>query len=85
MVELEIKVEGMMCGGCSGRVHDALKNMEHVRAVNVSLESHVASIEVQADTMIDALNMMPTFVDAIKDLGFEAQPHISLHPGEEYV
>lgn len=50
--------------------------MAHVKAVNVNLESKMACIEVEAPTMIDAMNMLPGFVEAVKGLGFEAEPHI---------
>lgn len=75
-VELEVKIEGMKCGGCSSRVEEALKAMEHVKAVAVDLESKLATVEVEADNYIDAMNMLPTFVTTIKELGFEAEPHI---------
>jgi len=50
--------------------------MEHVKSVDVSLENKLASIEVDAATMLDALNMLPKFVEKISDLGFDAEPHI---------
>ncbi|KAI8467426.1 MAG: hypothetical protein J3K34DRAFT_430619 [Monoraphidium minutum] len=75
-VELEIKVEGMMCGGCSSRVTEALKALSKVRSVEVDLDSKLASVEVEAPSLMDAIDMLPGFVQAIKDLGFEAEPHI---------
>ncbi|KAF6265290.1 hypothetical protein COO60DRAFT_1479739 [Scenedesmus sp. NREL 46B-D3] len=75
-VELEVKIEGMKCGGCSSRVEEALQALDHVKAVQVDLESKLATVEVEADNYIDAMNMLPTFVTTIKDLGFEAEPHI---------
>jgi copper chaperone CopZ len=75
-VELEVKVEGMKCGGCSSRVENVLKAMDHVKGVQVDLETKLATVEVEAPNLIDAMNMLPTFVQAIKDLGFEAEPHI---------
>eukprot|EP00879_Flechtneria_rotunda_P008619 GHRR01009032.1.p1 GENE.GHRR01009032.1~~GHRR01009032.1.p1 ORF type:complete len:182 (+),score=40.98 GHRR01009032.1:244-789(+) len=76
LVELEVKVEGMVCGGCSSRVEEALKGMHHVKAVQVDLESKLATVQVEARSLIDAMNMLPKFVDTIKELGFEAEPHI---------
>lgn len=76
-VELEIKVDGMMCGGCSTRVEEALKKVEHVKAVEVSLDTKLACVEVEAISLIDAMNMLPAMVDTIKELGFEAEPHIT--------
>ncbi|WIA10107.1 hypothetical protein OEZ85_010314 [Tetradesmus obliquus] len=75
-VELEVKIEGMKCGGCSSRVEEALKAMDHVKAVAVDLESKLATVEVEADNYIDAMNMLPIFVTTINELGFEAEPHI---------
>lgn len=75
-IELEIKVEGMTCGGCSSRVADALTGQVNVKAVHVDLESKMASVEVEAPSLIDALNMLPGFVKTIEELGFEAEPHI---------
>jgi hypothetical protein len=40
--------------------------MEHVKAVQVDLESKLATVEVEADNYIDAMNMLPTFVTTIK-------------------
>jgi hypothetical protein len=43
-----------------------LQAMEHVKAVQVDLESKLATVEVEADNYIDAMNMLPTFVTTIK-------------------
>lgn len=75
-VELEVKVEGMKCGGCSSRVEAALKAMDHVKGVQVDLDTKLATVEVEAPNLIDAMNMLPEFVKTIKELGFEAEPHI---------
>ena len=57
--------------------------MEHVRAVSVSLDTKLASVEVQAPSQIDALQMLPNLLQAVKDLGFEAEPHFEYElPGE---
>ncbi|KAF8069491.1 hypothetical protein HT031_001607 [Scenedesmus sp. PABB004] len=76
LVELDIKIKGMKCGGCSSRVEDALKAMAHVKAVQVDLESKLATVEVEAESLLDAMNMLPSFVETVKELGFEAEPHI---------
>jgi copper chaperone CopZ len=75
-VELEIKVEGMKCGGCSSKVEKALQALDHVKGVQVDLDSKLATVEVEADSLIDAMNMLPGFVTTVKELGFEAEPHI---------
>lgn len=39
--------------------------MDHVKAVAVDLESKLATVEVEADNYIDAMNMLPIFVTTI--------------------
>lgn len=76
VVELEVKIEGMKCGGCSSRVEEALSGMAGVAGVRVDLDAKLATVDVHAPSLLDAMNMLPQFVDAIKELGFEAEPHI---------
>lgn len=73
-VKLEIKVEGMMCGGCSSRVEETLKALAGVKGVSVDLESKLATIQVDAGSQGDAKSLLAGFVKAIQDLGFEAEP-----------
>jgi hypothetical protein len=40
--------------------------MDHVKGVQVDLETKLATVEVEAPNLIDAMNMLPTFVQAIK-------------------
>jgi hypothetical protein len=49
--------------------------MENVKHVSISLETKLASVEVQAPSQIDALHMLPTLMEAVKELGFEAEPY----------
>eukprot|EP00775_Hariotina_reticulata_P010902 gene10902-11056_t len=72
-VQLEVKVDGMKCGGCSSRVEEALRGMQHVKAVQVDLDSQLATLQVEAATQKEALDMLPSFIATIKDLGFEAE------------
>jgi len=44
----------------------ALQAMDHVKGVQVDLESKLATVEVEAPSMIDAMNMLPNFVTTIK-------------------
>lgn len=76
-IEVELKIEGMVCGGCSGRVEEVIQKMDNVRKVTVNLETKLAQIEVKADSQMDALSVMPKLIQAVNDLGFEAQPHFS--------
>jgi len=43
----------------SSKVTDALKGLEHVRGVSVDLEAKMATVEVEAPSLMDALNMLP--------------------------
>lgn len=45
---------------------DAMQAMDHVKGVQVDLESKLATVEVEAPNMIDAMNMLPNFVKTIK-------------------
>lgn len=47
MTEKVIKIEGMMCGHCTGRVETALKSTPGVLAVTVSLEENQAVVQVE--------------------------------------
>jgi hypothetical protein len=40
--------------------------MDHVKGVQVDLETKLATVEVEAPNLIDAMNMLPIFVQAIK-------------------
>ncbi len=47
-----------------------------VPRAQVSLEKALASVEVKAPSQLEALGMLPTLVEAVQNLGFEAEPHI---------
>lgn len=59
-----MKIEGMMCPHCSGRVDKVLNAMEGVSAV-VSLEEKTATITLSADVSDGALTA------AVVDAGYE--------------
>lgn len=44
-----IKIEGMMCGHCSGRVKKALEELEQVESAEVSHESGTATVTLKAN------------------------------------
>lgn len=52
-----------------------------MRKVSVSLDTKLATIDVAAVSQLDALALLPKFVNTIKELGFEAEPHIDYNPG----
>lgn len=43
-----IKIEGMMCGHCSGRVKNALEELEQVSSADVSHESGIATVTLNS-------------------------------------
>lgn len=64
-----IRVNGMTCKSCEGRVHKKLLSLNHVKSVNVSYEKGVAEIEFRKDS--------PDFSvisSALSPLGYEALP-----------
>ena len=50
-----LKIDGMMCGHCTGRVEKALHETRGVLSVAVSLEDKSATVEVKERVKIDAL------------------------------
>ena len=59
-----MKIEGMMCSHCTGRVDKALNDMDGVKAT-VSLEGKSAEVELTKDISDEAL------VKAVTDAGYE--------------
>ena len=58
MSQLELNVVGMTCGHCVLRVENALKNVEGVSEVQVSLETnkaHVSGDPLNSDELISAI------------------------------
>lgn len=60
-----IFIEGMSCGHCSKRVEEALKSVNGVKAVSVSLEEKKAEVVIKENVSDDALKT------AVEDIGFE--------------
>ena len=60
-----IFINGMSCGHCSKRVEDALKSVNGVKSVKVSLEDKKADIILKNDVDNEILN------NAVEDVGFE--------------
>lgn len=51
--------------------------LQKVRYVEVSLDSGIAKVQVDAPSYFDAWNQLPQLVDTVTSLGFEAEPHFS--------
>ncbi len=66
MKNIEMKIEGMHCEGCSKRLTKVLSNIEGVNAVEVSLENKLAKIEYD-----EKIAKVEDFKEVIEDAGFE--------------
>lgn len=61
-----IQIDGMTCGGCVNSVTNALKQVDGVMGVNVSLADNNAVIDFDDDkTNVDSLK------EAIEDAGYD--------------
>ena len=65
MKELEIKVNGMVCGGCENRVKTALSTIEGVESVEANHNTGIVTIKTEKD--LDVVQIK----ERIVDLGFE--------------
>ncbi len=64
-VKKEILVEGMSCGHCVKRIENALKGLEEVESVLVSLEDKKAEIVLKEQVSDDKLK------EVIEDAGYD--------------
>ena len=55
-----MKIEGMMCGHCTGRVQKVLEAVEGVKSVTMSLEEKTATVELAAVVSDEALSAVVT-------------------------
>ena len=60
-----IKIEGMMCGLCSGRVKKALEAVAGVETAEVSHETGMAEVTLRGDVSDEAL------AKAVTDAGYK--------------
>ena len=66
METIEIKVEGMTCGGCVKSVQNALNQRDGVSSATADLDSGIVAIEFDA-----ALIQKNALEQAITDAGFD--------------
>lgn len=52
------------CCLCWSRL--CMQAMDHVKAVQVDLDSKLATVEIQSESLIDAMNMLPDLVTTVK-------------------
>ena len=68
MKEINLKIEGMHCAGCSTRLERILNNLEGVEEAKVSLEEKQATIKFD-ETKTNIKNIK----EAIEDAGFKGE------------
>ena len=69
MKELELKVEGMVCGGCEKRVVNALSDLQGVSEVVASYQNGTVLVKMTEEIEID----IEILKEKIEDLGFEVK------------
>ena len=67
MKEINIKVEGMVCGGCEKRVQNALETIEGIKEVTADHKKGI--VNVIASQEIDENKIK----EKIEDIGFEVK------------
>jgi copper chaperone CopZ len=65
MAKTTLKIEGMMCEGCVGKVKTSLEALDGVSSVDVNLKKGTATVE-QSGVSDEAL------IGAVVDAGFRA-------------
>jgi len=64
---IQLKIEGMHCGGCASAVRRVLESVPSVSSVSVDLESGRAVVEAAPGVESAAL------VSAVEDAGYDAR------------
>lgn len=68
MENIELRIEGMHCTGCSARLQKVLSNLDGVSNAEVSFEKGMANIEFNKEIItVDEIK------NAIVDSGFEVE------------
>ena len=65
-MEKTLKVEGMMCPKCEGRVKRSLERIDGVESATASHEADTATVVLTADVTDDAL------IAAVSEAGYKA-------------
>ncbi len=68
MENIELRIEGMHCTGCSARLQKVLSNLDGVSNVEVSFEKGMANIEFNKEIIT-----LDEIKNAIVDSGFEVE------------
>ena len=68
MKEISLKIEGMHCNGCSGRLEKVLNNFDGIKEAKVSFADKQAVINFdESKTSIESIK------EAIEDAGFKGE------------
>lgn len=68
MKEIKLKIEGMHCTGCSGRLEKVLNNSDGVEEAKVSFENKVAEIKFDENATSEK-----EIKEIIEDAGFKGE------------
>lgn len=68
MKNIELRIEGMHCTGCSARLQKVLSNLDGVSNAEVSFEKGMANIEFNKEIIT-----LDEIKNAIVDSGFEVE------------
>lgn len=68
MENIELRIEGMHCTGCSARLQKVLSNLDGVSRAEVSFEKGMANIEFNKEIIT-----LDEIKNAIVDSGFEVE------------
>ena len=66
MERIELKVEGMTCGGCINSVQNALNQRNGIRSATADLDSGIVTVEFDS-----AIIQQPVIAEAITEAGFD--------------
>ncbi|MBE7011476.1 MAG: cadmium-translocating P-type ATPase [Ruminococcaceae bacterium] len=72
-----LKISGMHCAACSGRVERNISKIEGIEAVSVNLATGIASFSCAENSQLDAV------IEKVRDLGFGAELLENLDPEKE--
>ncbi len=68
---IELKIDGMTCTSCAGRIEKRLNKLENVESTNVNFATEVATVKLkQSDFQQDIL--LPELIHAVQSAGYEA-------------
>lgn len=68
MKEIKLKIEGMHCTGCSGRLEKVLNNTDGIQEAKVSFENKVAEIRFDENATSEK-----EIKEVIEDAGFKGE------------